>query len=158
MPRRITFHELSCKDVNEWAAYDLGRLLRQLSSEAPLPTQAWLRYMLDSGTRIFIAMESGKLVGVTLLCQMVGLVGQKDWIEDVVVDLEYRGEGIATKLLEMAKTASRNGPAKSLNLTSNPKRTAARRLYEKLGYYLRDTGVFRLEHPAMDTVPAASEK
>ena len=124
----------------------INRLLPQLSANARLRDMEWMERMFDAGTRMFVAFDGDKIVGVVLLTQQVILVGQKDWIEDVVVDDTYRRQGIARTLMEMAIKASRDRGAASLNLTSNPSRAAARTLYEGLGFVLRDTGVFRLNH------------
>jgi GNAT superfamily N-acetyltransferase len=153
----FTFSELTRSDINEFTPEDLGQLLPQLSPSAKPPTEEQLHQMLMAGTRSFVAKMNTRIIGVVLLCPMVGLVGRKDWIEDVVVDSKYRGHGIARRLMTMAEAASLAGPAKSLNLTSNPTRLDARRLYESLGYELRDTGVFRKTRPSLDTIPAIGE-
>lgn len=148
----IAYHELPLRQsIPESDVDDINRLLPQLSSSTKPLTAGWLCEILSSGTRIFVARAgdgSGRIVGTVLLCSMKILVGQKDWIEDVVVDEAYRGQGIMTKLMDMAEDASRQGPAKSVNLTSNPSRGPARAGYIKRGYELRDTGVFRLTHSA----------
>ena len=101
-----------------------------------------LRTILGSDTHIFVATDDGCIVGTVLLCTIYTLSGQKDSIEDVMVDVHYRRRGIAEKLMKMAEDISQAGPAKSLTLTSNASRTSARALYAKLGYEERDTGVF----------------
>jgi phosphinothricin acetyltransferase len=123
---------------------DINRLLPQLSSSPVSCTDEWLNYMFDYNTRLFVAIDNGKIVGTVLLAPMVILVGQKDWIEDVVVDENYRRQGIASRLMDMTEQASREQFAKSVNLTSNPDRGGARQMYGDRGYKLRDTGVFRL--------------
>lgn len=62
-------------------------------------------------------------------------------IHDVVVDLEYRGQGLGEKitlvLIEDAKRFAREKNAKiKLYLTSRPSREAANKLYQKLGFVL----------------------
>lgn len=123
---------------------DINTLLPQLSKSARPVTTAWLSYMFDNGTRLFAALDNDRIIGTVLLVPMVIFVGQKDWIEDVIVDQNYRRRGIATELMEMAHDASRDCGTKSINLTSNPERGGARTMYEQMGYVLRDTGVFRL--------------
>lgn len=146
MSHELRYKELTSDDITPNSVADINRLLPQLSSSAAPCTADWLRYVLASGTRIFAALDGETVVGTVLLCSAVILVGQKDWIEDVVVDEHYRGQGIASRLMDMAEAASRAGKAKSLNLTSATDRGGARDLYQKRGYVLRDTGVFRLTH------------
>lgn len=125
---------------------DINHLLPQLSASASPCTQEWIEYLFDSGTRIFVAIDDERIVGTVLLAPMVILVGQKDWIEDVIVDNDYRRMGIASRLMDMAEQVSRERGAKSINLTSNPDRGGARKMYGDRGYQLRDTGVFRMTH------------
>jgi ribosomal protein S18 acetylase RimI-like enzyme len=144
---RIRFAELDCWDLDDHAAEDFNRLLPQLSRSASSVDADWLQYALEKGTRFFVAYDGEHIISVVLLIPMVGLVGQKDWIEDVVTDEAYRGQGIAKRLMEMAHEASEAGVAKSVNLTSNPDRVEARRLYQDhFGYEIRQTGVFRRTH------------
>lgn len=140
----IEYMELTSKGNGPDMVRDINRLLPQLSSSAEPVTEQWLDYMFDSGTRLFAALDNGRIVGTVLLAPMVIFVGQKDWIEDVIVDEAYRRRGISSKLMDIAEAASRDGSAKSVNLTSKPDRGGARNMYEDRGYKLRDTGVFRL--------------
>lgn len=140
----LQFRELTKEMMRPTYVDDLNHLLPQLSSSARPCTDEWLDCMFDSGTRLFVALDGDKIVGTVLLCTMVILVGRKDWIEDVVVDENYRRRNIATILMEMAHQASRERGAKSINLTSKPDRGGARKMYGDMGYQERDTGVFRL--------------
>lgn len=141
----LQFVELTREMMKPSYVGDINFLLPQLSKSAELITMEWLDYMFDYGTRLFVALDNDKIVGTVLLAApMVIFVGQKDWIEDVVVDQSYRRRGIATALMEMAHKVSRERGAKSVNLTSNPDRGGARQMYGDMGYELRDTGVFRL--------------
>ncbi len=51
---------------------------------------------------------------------------------------------LARHLDELIKIAKKQEIAR-ITLTSNPKRIAARNLYLKKGFHLRDTGVFHLD-------------
>lgn len=139
----LRYAELQRDMVTQGILEDINHLLPQLSSSAPKCTPEWLDYLFDNGTKIFAAFDGDKLVGTVLLSPMVILVGQKDWIEDVVVDNDYRRMGIASRLMDMAEEVSRAGGAKSINLTSNPDRGGARKMYGDRGYAVRDTGLFR---------------
>lgn len=141
--RDLGYAELTKAMVDGRVVDDINRLLPQMSSSAALVTEEWLHYVLDSGTCVFIATDQERIIGIVLLSPMVILVGQKDWIEDVVVDEEYRRMGIAGRLMDMAEAASKERGAKSINLTSKPERDDARRMYVDRGYVIRNTGVFR---------------
>ena len=140
----VRYTELTKSTVTLQFMDDINRLIARLSPGAPPCTAQWLGKMFDSGTRMFVAIAGENIVGTVLLVPMVILVGQKDWVEDVVVDEAYARRGIASKLMDMAEQASRERGATSVNLTSKPHRGAARDMYVNRGYHLRDTGVFRL--------------
>jgi len=146
----ITYTELTKFEtiyLSSWLE-DLNRLLPQLSASAAPITEARLRAMKKVGTKLFAAIDDGRIISVVLLCRTELLVGTKDWIEDVVTDAAYRGRGISSRLMTMAEQTSFASGAKNLNLTSNPDRGPAREMYARRGYQLRDTGVFRLSPPS----------
>jgi ribosomal protein S18 acetylase RimI-like enzyme len=70
--------------------------------------------------------------------------GDKLWIEDVVVDKVARGKGLGKELIQFAIKYAKNKNVKTINLTSSPERVAANKLYQKLGFMLRETNVYRL--------------
>ena len=140
----VQLEELQATGTDGDVVADLNLLIPQLSGSAEPLTEEWLREVLDSGTRIFTAWHESHIIGTVLLCTMKILVAQKDWIEDVVVESEYQRRGIASQLMDMAEAASREGKAKSINLTSKPERHGARTMYGERGYVERDTTVFRL--------------
>ena len=69
--------------------------------------------------------------------------GLRAWIEDVVVDETGRGRGIGAALTEEAIRLARAAGARTVDLTSRPSRAAANRLYERLGFQLRDSKLYR---------------
>ena len=71
-----------------------------------------------------------------------GLVGK---IDDIVVIPRYRNYGLATKLCKHLIDIAKAKKAKHIELTSNPKRTAAHKLYKKLGFKKKKTNVFILK-------------
>ena len=68
----------------------------------------------------------------------------KAWIEDVITDSNYRGQGIGRALVERAIEMAKELGADSVNLTSRPSREVARALYRKVGFEEVPTTVFRL--------------
>lgn len=71
------------------------------------------------------------------------IAGPKAWIEDVVTDENHRGKGYAGVLTDTLETWFISKGVSSSNLTSNPDRGAAGKLYERRGYKQRDTRVYR---------------
>jgi ribosomal protein S18 acetylase RimI-like enzyme len=69
--------------------------------------------------------------------------GIRAWIEDVVVDQGARGQGTGEALTHEALRIAREGGARTVDLTSRPAREAAGRLYERLGFQVRDSRLYR---------------
>jgi ribosomal protein S18 acetylase RimI-like enzyme len=120
----------------------LNRILPQLSSSAPPLTLVELDEICVNDT-VFIARDSGVIVGSLTLVIFRLPTGLRAWIEDVVVDEAARGKGVGEKLNKAAIKATFDSGARTLDLTSRPSREAANRLYQKLGFKPRETNVYR---------------
>ncbi|MBB5620814.1 ribosomal protein S18 acetylase RimI-like enzyme [Pedobacter cryoconitis] len=70
--------------------------------------------------------------------------GKKAWIEDVVVDETFRGQGIGENLIAFAIQFARQRQVDILTLTSSPARVAANNLYKKIGFQPKETNVYRM--------------
>ena len=71
--------------------------------------------------------------------------GGKAWIEDVVVDETFRGQGLSKLLVAHAIEFTKSKGIPSLMLTSNPKRIAANKLYQAMGFERKETNVYRMK-------------
>ena len=100
-----------------------------------------------SSNQVFVARElvNNKIVGMLTLIVYRIPVWKKGWIEDLVVDKDYRNKGIGTKLIKHAVKNAKALGVSSLNFTSSPQREDANRLYHKLGFKKRDTSVYEIE-------------
>ena len=124
------------------AAFD--RLIPQLSSSAPSPGRIGLETIIGNpNCALLIARVDGEIVGSLTLATYPLPTGLKAWIEDVVVDRGARGRGVGEALNQAALDEARQRGAKEVDLTSRPTREAANRLYQRLGFVLRGTNVYR---------------
>jgi ribosomal protein S18 acetylase RimI-like enzyme len=123
-----------------------ARLVPQLSNRATTPTSAELVSILQSpATRVLLAWDDERIVGTLTLALFAIPTGVRAWIEDVVVDESARGQGAGEALTRKAIRLAADAGARTVDLTSRPDRTAANRLYEKLGFRRRKTNVYRYE-------------
>jgi ribosomal protein S18 acetylase RimI-like enzyme len=60
-----------------------------------------------------------------------------------VVDGSSRGAGVGEALIGAAVNEARKCNARSIDLTSRPDRESANGLYQKMGFVLRETNVYR---------------
>jgi ribosomal protein S18 acetylase RimI-like enzyme len=109
----------------------LGRLLPEVSSSAPVPTVADL------------ARADGVISGVLTLVVFQIPTGVRAHIEDVVLDRQFRGQGIAELLIREAPARAKTAGALTVDLTSRPSWEAANRLYQRLGFVRRETNAYR---------------
>ena len=122
-----------------------ARLTPQLSSSAPAPGVAELTEMVRSPATILLVARDGErgIVGSMTLVVFRIPTGVRAWVEDVVVDSESRGRGVAEILCRDALNRASAAGARTVDLTSRPTREAANRLYRRLGFVQRDTNVYR---------------
>ncbi|MET7421216.1 GNAT family N-acetyltransferase [Dactylosporangium sp. NPDC005555] len=121
-----------------------GRLMPQLSrSAAPLDAAALETVLAWPGNRVLAARVGGVVVGVLTLVLFPVPTGLRARIEDVVVDEAARGHGAGAALTREAVRLAHAEGARTVDLTSRPGRIAANRLYERLGFKVRDSNVYR---------------
>jgi ribosomal protein S18 acetylase RimI-like enzyme len=124
-----------------------ARLVPQLSPSSPPPTLEQLRRIVaDPATTLLVATNGGgdaQVVGMLTLAIFMLPTGVRAWIEDVVVDDESRGSGVASALVAAALERAQEEGARTVDLTSRPDREAANRLYLRLGFARRETNVYR---------------
>jgi len=124
----------------------VARMLPLLSESSPAPSAEEVAEIAGSAaTTLFIARdgEGGPVVGTLTLAMFRIPTGVRAWIEDVIVAEEARGQGCGEKLTVAALDAARAAGAKTVELTSRPSRHAANRLYQRMGFELRQTNVYR---------------
>ena len=135
------------KQLDDALCAALAQLLPQLSSSAePLTRDVLEEIVASPATTLFVARdESARVVGMLTLATFPTPTGVRGWIEDVVVETEQRGKGTGAALVDAALQAARGAGARTVDLTSNPSRTEANSLYQKLGFATRETNVYRFD-------------
>jgi ribosomal protein S18 acetylase RimI-like enzyme len=123
----------------------LARLLPQLSSSPPPDHEALATLLADPGSIVFVARVDGRIVGSLTLVLYRIPTGLKAWIEDVVVDESARGHGVGESLNRAALDEAHRRGVKGVSLTSRPSREAANRLYQRIGFTIRETNVYRYD-------------
>jgi ribosomal protein S18 acetylase RimI-like enzyme len=138
----VTITEAETADPALAAA--VAALVPQLSSSSPPPTLEQLQRIIgDPATTLLLARSGGAVVGMLTLAVFMLPTGVRAWIEDVVVDDEARGAGVANLLVHAALNRAETAGARTVDLTSRPDREAANRLYVRLGFTRRETNVYR---------------
>jgi ribosomal protein S18 acetylase RimI-like enzyme len=126
-----------------------ARLLPQLSSSAAPPGQAAIEAIAGfPANTVLIARSAGVITGMLTLVMFPLPSGIRAWIEDVVVDESARGQGIGEALTREALRCAREAGARTVDLTSRPSRAAAGRLYERVGFAVRESRLYRFTFEA----------
>ena len=101
------------------------------------------RLLACDANTVLVAGVQGQIVGALTLVMFPAPTSLRARIEDVVVDQDARGHGIGAALTEEALPLARKAKARTVDLTSRPSRLAANRSYERLGFQVRDSRVYR---------------
>ena len=95
---------------------------------------------------LFIAryVPTKKIVGMIFVHVYRIPYARKAYMDDLVVDSEFRGKGIGTMLMKKGADFAKEKGAAYADFTARPRREESNSLYEKLGFKKRDTNVYRL--------------
>ncbi|MBI2024795.1 MAG: GNAT family N-acetyltransferase [Candidatus Harrisonbacteria bacterium] len=127
----------------------INRLLPQLSSVAvPVTLKDLIRIWHQGNFFTAFAIDNDlcagmRAVGMASIFFQLKYTGLICRIEDVVVDEQCRGKGIAERLLSELFVVAGSRTARFVELTSRPERKAAQKLYKKLGFVKVKKNVFR---------------
>ena len=125
----------------------MARLLPQLNPSLPVPDMARLeRLLADPDVTLLVASDGDQIVGTTTVIVYTTPFWVKARLDEVVVDASARGKGVGEALVVAALDLGREKGAQVAELQSGrgSNREAAHRLYERLGFRIRDSDVMRI--------------
>ena len=124
----------------------MQRFLNQLTTHPMTLTETMFRQLIDSeNSHLFFLMKEGQIAGMLTVGIYYSPTGGKAWIEDVVVDETFRGQGLSKRLVAHAIEFTQSKQIPLLMLTSNPKRIADNKLYQAMGFSRKETNVYRMK-------------
>ena len=124
----------------------MQRFLNQLTTSPMVLTESMFHQLLDSeNSHLFFIMKDEQIAGMLTVGIYYSPTGGKAWIEDVVVDETFRGQGLSKLLVAHAIEFVKSQQIPLLMLTSNPKRIAANKLYQAMGFERKETNVYRMK-------------
>lgn len=120
-------------------------LVPQLSTSSLIPTREQLAEIAANESLLIARdpQQGGRIVGSLTLVTFRIPTGVRAWIEDVIVDQTQRSKGIGEALTRAALIRAAELGAKTVDLTSRPSREAANRLYQRVGFKLRESNLYR---------------
>ena len=124
----------------------MQRFLNQLTTSPMVLTENMFHQLLASeNSHLFFIMKDEQIAGMLTVGIYYSPTGGKAWIEDVVVDETFRGQGFSKLLVAHAIEFVKSQQIPLLMLTSNPKRIAANKLYQAMGFERKETNVYRMK-------------
>ena len=124
----------------------MQRFLNQLTTSPMVLTESMFHQLLSSeNSHLFFIMKDEQIAGMLTVGIYYSPTGGKAWIEDVVVDETFRGHGLSKLLVAHAIEFVKSQQIPLLMLTSNPKRIAANKLYQAMGFERKETNVYRMK-------------
>ncbi len=134
------------EDVTDELLEAFQRLVPQLTNNNPPPARDDLLALIRSGCSTLLMARHpdarGYIAGALCLTVYRVPTGVRAVIEDVIVDKSARGQGIGEALVRRGLEIARGKGASGVTLTSNPKREAANRLYQRMGFAKRETNAY----------------
>ena len=123
----------------------MQRFLDQLTPEHMTLTEEMVKQLIASeNSHLFFLMQDEQVAGMLTVGIYYSPTGGKAWIEDVVVDEAFRGQGLSKLLVAHAIQFVESKQIPLLMLTSNPTRVAANKLYQAMGFGRKETNVYRM--------------
>jgi GNAT superfamily N-acetyltransferase len=128
--------------------FDAYRMFYKQPSNIEAATDFLLERLTNNESVIFIAFADGNAAGFCQLYPIFSSVGlQRTWLlNDLYVDANARGQGIAAALLQQAKDFGMQTSARWLLLQTGADNVTAQSVYEKNGWkrvedYLYELGL-----------------
>ena len=137
---------LKIQDLNPTRETQITNLYKQLGGEKK---QISLKEVLAEDNAITLAYceHNDQIIGIASMCTYNVISGKKGWIEDVVVDEQYRGQGIGRKLMEKLLEEGKKKKLTEILLFTEVHRIPAINLYADLGFKLKESRIYTLKMP-----------
>jgi len=87
--------------------------------------------IIDKGGEIFFALIDGNVVGTVAMIRSTNRIYE---LAKMTVEINYRGNGIANKLMDQCLNYAMNNNAQQIYLITNDTLLIARNLYDKYGF------------------------
>jgi ribosomal protein S18 acetylase RimI-like enzyme len=134
--------EMSSYTPQDLAALD--GLMRELSASSSCNDGLLEAALGDANVHVHVIREGGHIVATGTLCIKHTLEFAIADIESVVVSSSCRGRGYGRELMTAMIEAAKGLKAHHLQLTSNPARVAANRLYQEFGFEKYETNCYKM--------------
>lgn len=137
------------RKIGEEELKDIQELMNQLSTKPtqypPLKLRTLELMAKDRNAILMVLRDKKRIIGMATLSIMNHIRGPVGYIDDVIVHSNYRGQGLGEKISREIITLAKKKKLRRIDLTSRPTRVEANKLYQKLGFELRETNPYELK-------------
>lgn len=123
---------------------DLDALMHELSATSFCNEELLKSALNDANVHVYVIREEGRIVVTGTLCIKHTLEFSIADIESVVVSSRCRGRGYGKELMRVMIEVAKGFKVHHIQLTSNPGRVAANRLYQDLGFERYETNCYKM--------------
>ena len=123
---------------------DLDALMQELSASSFCDKELLEAALGDANVHVYVNRDGGHIVATGTLCIKHTLEFAIADIESVVVSSRCRGKGYGRELMSAMIDAAKGFQAHHIQLTSNPARVVANRLYQELGFVKYETNCYKM--------------
>ena len=133
------------EELNSYTPQDLAdfdALMHELSATSFCNEELLNNALNDAN--VYVIRDEGHIVATGTLCIKHTLEFTIADVESVVVSSKCRGRGYGKELMTAMIEAAKKMNVHHIQLTSNPARVAANRLYQALGFERYETNCYKL--------------
>ena len=123
---------------------DLDALMHELSATSFCNEELLNNTLNDVNVHVYGIRDEGHIVATGTLCIKHTLEFTIADVESVVVSSKCRGRGYGKELMTAMIVAAKRMNVHHLQLTSNPARVAANRLYQNMGFVRYETNCYKM--------------
>ena len=124
---------------------ELDALMQELSASSFCDKELLEAALGDANVHVYVIRHGGHIVATGTLCIKHTLEFAIADIESVVVSSRCRGKGFGRELMSAMIDAAKGLGVHHIQLTSNPARVAANRLYQKFGFVRYETNCYKMK-------------
>jgi len=132
------------KNFNKKNLQDINKLLLGWSGMGYQISPSYLDKFIKN-SHFLVALDGESLIGMVTVVPIYKVSGVKGSIEHLFIDEKYRGKGIGKDLMSFAIDLAKKLKIETLFLTCEPNREVANKLYQKLGFKVKDTNFYYLD-------------
>ena len=123
---------------------DLDALMHELSATSSCNGELLNNALDDTNVHVYVIRDEGHIVATGTLCIKHTLEFTIADIESVVVSSMCRARGYGKELMTAMIEVAKKMNVHHIQLTSNPARVAANRLYQELGVERYETNCYKM--------------